>query len=271
MPSDRLPSRPGSGLPAIPTERGATERGAGEVASPDLAHPARPLNFGGLVVEREDAWLGLSEAVRTRVDARIGELIEWWAQVRDGRTGAAVLGTRSLVTLTPTTRADGTPAQSVRALPLVDGSFRTASVTGATPGSSAAPARPGAGPGRPGSGAARAVSPLLGRIGSDMAGFLGNLPERAQHLLQEPFVSGSGELWSEYYYVREFTGGDRDPATLTIWCYLADRRYVTFAHGIGNGVGDLTGPMTWNLTCWRATVAQSKESGPDGGALDRRS
>ncbi|HEY0641098.1 MAG TPA: hypothetical protein VGD67_25985 [Pseudonocardiaceae bacterium] len=144
MSSDRLPSR-------LPTQRPVPARRDGVVAassSGDLAarltHRAGELAFAARFVSREDAWLLLPEHVRSRVDGRIGDLVEWWADVTGGRPRAVVLGTRAFVTVTPTVNAEGGAAQAIRALPLLDGTFRTAAVAERTTG------RPAAGPVAPG-------------------------------------------------------------------------------------------------------------------------
>ncbi len=234
------PDRPGRRLPARSAESGGT------------VHAAGNLNFTESVGTREEVWERLGPKIQERVNARIGQVVEWWATDYSGRNAAVVLGTQAFVTVEPTVNASGNPAHEIRALKLDESTFRRATVNAA-----AAPARPAArAPERvgPGSGPGTPTGPLARRLDTGMTGFLGNLPARAQQLLQEPFLEDRGELWHDFYYFRTGSSRSMGGATLQVWCYLADRRFVTFAHGTGHGYREDTGPRSWELTCWRAEV-----------------
>jgi hypothetical protein len=83
---------------------------------------------------------------------------------------------------------------------------------------------------------------------------LGNLPARAQQLLQDPFLGGTRPLQFEYFYLRTSGGRGLSGATLQWWCYLTDLRALTFAAGVGHGLREGRGPESWDLTCWRVSV-----------------
>ncbi|MEJ2853691.1 MULTISPECIES: hypothetical protein [unclassified Saccharothrix] len=243
MRSDRsaVPARPGQRLPA----RHGGASGSGEV------HSAGHLSFTDSVGTREEVWEQLGPKIQERVNAKIGQVVEWWATNHSGRNAAVVLGTEAFVTVEPTINAAGKPAHEIRALRLDGATFRRATVTGAPPPRAAAPAARTVGPGSPPS---APTSALSRQLGSGMTGFLGHLPVRAQQLLQEPFVDDHADLWHDYYFFQPGSGHGLGGGTLRIWCYLANRRYVTFAAGTGHGYREETGPRSWELTCWRAEV-----------------
>lgn len=263
MNHDRLPAHRVGGGPVKPPNSGAAPLArAGQMQG---TYQPGKLDFGENFVSREDAWQNLGTKLRQKVDSRLGSLVEWWAQDIRGRTSAVVLGTRALITVTPTVNASGQPAHELRAFPIGgEHTFRTASVAEQTAGRAAGAGRvAGAGsqriePGRP---VPDSTSTLTQRLGSDMVGFLGNLPVKAQQLLLEPFVASPDELWSDYYYVRHRLGGENGPVELEVWAYLADRATVTFVSGMGHGHGDLSGPIRWDLTCRRAAVTKNADTG----------
>lgn len=257
MTHDRLPMPMVGGVRVRPPNSAMAPVGGAGPAQP-VCRPGE-LRFDGRFVSREDAWRDLGANLRQKVDSRLGSLVEWWAKDIDGRSAAVALGTRALITVTPTVNTSGRPAHEFRVFPLGgEHTFRTAAVGEWTAGQPAGAAGQKIEPGRP---APAAESMPSRRLGRDMAGFLGNLPVKAQHLLLEPFVATSDELWSDYYYVREMLGGANGPVKLTAWAYLADRATVTFVSGVGHGQGDLSGPTRWDLTCRRATVTKNADVG----------
>ncbi|MBB5959746.1 hypothetical protein FHS29_006367 [Saccharothrix tamanrassetensis] len=219
-------------------------------------HAAGSLGFTESVGTREEVWDRLGVKIRERVNARIGQLVEWWASDTSGRNAAVVLGTKAFVTVEPTINAAGGPAHEIRALRLDESTFRRASVIETVAKATAAPSSadnrvaPGSRPGAP-------VPTSTSRLGEAMSGFLGNLPARAQQLLQEPFVDDHDDLWHDYYYFRPGSAGSLGGTALHVWCYLADKRYVTFAAGVGHGYRQGSGPSSWELTCWRAEVLRN--------------
>jgi hypothetical protein len=181
-------------------------------------------------------------------------LIDWWARDVNGKSSAVVLGSHALITITPTVNAAGKPAHEFRVFPVDEHTFRTASVTERTSGKPTGTA-PKIEPGSP---LANHHVGLSTRLDPDMAGFIGHFPARAQHLLQEPFLAAvEDKLWSDYYYVRHRAGDAHGPIDLSVWAYLANSKDVTFLAGIGHGHDDLSGPIWWELKCWRATVTRA--------------
>jgi hypothetical protein len=211
-------------------------------------HQARPLTFVDSDSTREEVWVRLPAKVRQRVEARYGQLLQWWADDdEESRPSAVVLGDRALVTVEPTTNSSGGSAYRIAALPLDPASFRSVRVTGhgAQPAPAPAPA-PAAHTG-PGS------DPGQFRINPKLAGFLGQLPARAQQLLQEPFLANNEEPDWRYHYRRTGAAHGLSAATLHVWCYLTDLRTVTFVAGTGAGARDGGSAGAWQLTCWRAS------------------
>ncbi|NUT98552.1 MAG: hypothetical protein HOY78_41740, partial [Saccharothrix sp.] len=117
------PARPGQQqrLPARP----GTPSGSGQV------HSAGDLAFTESVGTREEVWERLGPKIQERVNAKIGQVVEWWATDFSGRNAAVVLGTEAFVTVEPTVNAAGNPAHEIRALRLDGATFRRAAVTGA--------------------------------------------------------------------------------------------------------------------------------------------
>lgn len=257
--NDRLPMRPERGTPARPEGKTPARPGSRSPAhraadGSGPVHTASSLNFTESVGTREQVWDRLGPKIQEKVNARIGRVVEWWATDVNGRNAAAVLGTQAFVTVEPTVNAAGNPAHEIRTLKLDESTFRRATVTAAAtppPPASRAPAGPGSGPG---SAPGAPATPLTSRLDGGMTGFLGNLPARAQQLLQEPFLTDDGELWHDFYYFRTGSPHALNGSTLRVWCYLANRRYVTFAAGTGHGYRYDTGPRSWEVTCWRAEV-----------------
>lgn len=194
---------------------------------------------------REQLWERLSPAVRDRVSARLGTLVDWWAYEDQEKITVVAFGRRALVVADPVVRGDGRRAHRIQSRNLDESSFRRAGVTVGMDGRAA---RRGDGMGEPGSGPPG--------LPAATKGFLGNLPFRAQQLLQEPFLGPSNRrgFVSDFYYVMNGDAHSLGGGTLRVWCYLADRRTVTFLGGLGYGFRDETGPESWDLSCWRAAV-----------------
>ncbi len=259
MADDRLPIHPDQG------GRHLTPRQSQAGPAAPL-HDPRELRFGGSVGTREELWEQLSEPVRQRVRERAGETIEWWAARYGDRVSAVVFGTRALIVLEPTVNAAGRPATEVSTVVLDEASFRSARVTGeSTPAGPAGPAgtpiaqaRAPQQPPPPRQQSHQQLpsqSPQQHQLSADMSGFLGQLPPRAQQLLQDPFAAPAGRLRYDFYYYMAHRGHGFGGGTLHVWCYLADNRTATFCAGVGHGYRDGGGAASWELTCWRAAVA----------------
>ncbi|MBQ0827526.1 hypothetical protein J5Y05_13545 [Streptomyces sp. RG38] len=188
---------------------------------------------------REFWWDRLGEGVRERMEARVGPVVDWWAYCHRGgeRPYAVVLGERGLAECTPTVNDRGRPAQLLTVVPFVPSSLRHAVVV--RKASRAPSGEGGREDGLGGDGV-----PLSAR----MRGFLGHLPEEAQARLQWPYVNGDVLDRGDFHY-----RGDQND--LDVWCYLAGRRWVTFASGHGAGLSGPAHRASWRLVCRRAEVA----------------
>ncbi|MFE4539063.1 hypothetical protein ACFRKB_29040 [Streptomyces scopuliridis] len=232
-----------------PGEGGAVGRRSGRFPAPrpSVGAPVHDAGTLGFVDRpgRDYWWRQLSEAVRDRMIARVGPMVEWWAychRTDNERPYAVVFGERGLAVSTPTLNDRGGPAQLLTVTPFVPSSLRHAVVvqkpTRARPGRVALPGA--SAPERRGG----EELPLSAR----MRGFLGNLPVEAQSRLQWPFVNGDVFDHGDFHY-----SGDGDE--MDVWCYLAGRRWVTFVSGHGTALSGPAHRASWRLICRQAEVA----------------
>ncbi len=215
-------------------------------------HPPGSLEFGATISTREQIWRRLSQAVRGRVDARIGKLLEWWANETDAGITVTILGSEALVVVEPVMNNSGRSAYRINTIWLDAASFlvtkvRTSSGQRCGPGVITSQA-----------GSPTVDNSLACRLGTDMTGVLGQMPPRAQQLLQEPFVTGGDSLRYDNFYLRHGSESSLGGATLQVWCFLTDLRTITFAAGFGYGFRQSSGPGSWDLTCWRAMVVPKR-------------
>lgn len=239
------------------------------VHSPSDAPIYQPgeLRFGGSSATREELWRRLSPAVHDKVNQRLGRLLEWWAADYDGRVSAVVLGTRALIVIEPTVNTAGSPATEISAIRLNESSFRTVRITAGAESRVVGASRPGAVssagfPSRPGEPSARGDAALTRYLNDGMRGFLGQLPKRAQELLQDPFLTAETAPRHDYYYYRRTSSEQAiGGTTLNVWCYLSDRATVTYCAGVGHGYRQSIGATAWELTCWRAEIAARAAGG----------
>jgi hypothetical protein len=254
---DRLPDRYEPRTPA--SSAGRVPARAGDSAAP--VHRPTELQFGRSAATREELWSRLSPTVQEKVNQRVGRVLQWWATDNQGPVSATVLGHRALVIVSPATGRGGAPATEISTIGLAEESFRAVSIhephAAAPPAPVPPPQRaaPGVGPGiGPGARPGEPVAPLAGQLDDGMAGFLGQLPRRAQQLVQDPFLGAPQDLRYDYYFYRTGKGHGITGATLYVWCYFTDLRQLTFCAGQGLGYREVTGPTHWELTCWRAQV-----------------
>ena len=234
---------------AVPPAGGEITRrpAAGAVAVPHADVPVYrpgPLEFVD-AISPEEAWGLISAPVRTRVNQRAGRVVEWWAWTSDdGRPHALVLGEEALVSATPTITAQGRPAHVVECVRLRRDSARTVTIHEDTLGRSRRVRAPNGAEGRP-----AAAVPLP----DDMQAFLGNLPDRAQRLLQEPFLA-QGELHSGYHYYLTAASSGFGPKNLKVICFLHDHRWLTCLAGKAVTYSDGFDQARWELVCRRIAV-----------------
>ncbi|ROO83288.1 hypothetical protein EDD29_0784 [Actinocorallia herbida] len=225
---DRLPTARRRDTP-VPSAQGAP------------VHRAEPLGLGGTRL-RDACWEALSPKVRALLEQRAGSTLAWFASDdpsdADGRPMAVVFGESALCIARPRLNADHRPVYTLSSYRL--GPIRHRDVDHRPP-----PAHPRAGAAGPGHGGAPA-----GPVGLSAAarGVLGNLPEKAQTLLQSPF-SDSPVSFHDWYY----QGYDHHLEVFVL--VLAGARDLTLAAGskiVPAGHSDAT--AHWALRCYRAPV-----------------
>jgi hypothetical protein len=243
----------GSSYPIVPSDSGPLRRrGGGELARPSAPGPYRPGEMGldtGSPL-RQECWDGLSPAVRQRLMARSGPVIDWWAGIdgaaQDGRARAVVFGHHGLCLAEPRINTQHRPVYALRTFVLEPTSLRHIAVDHRPPagvGSLAAYSAASAGA-APESGADLGLS-------ADGRGLVGNLPPKAQELLQAPFAAGRRVLRCEWHY----EGSEHELSVFMI--YLAGATDVTVATGTKVvPVGHDHYSAHWHLTCYRATVVR---------------
>lgn len=243
-----------SSFPIVPAEPGrpARRRGGGlEPSSPGGAaplHQAAEMGLNSGEKLRQECWEMIGGRTRERLMELAGGVIDWFARrdasSLDGRPYAVVFGDRGLTIAEPRISTEHRPVYAISAFLFEPGSLRHVPVDHRPP-----PHAPMAGPAL-GSGPRPPVAPVAGLDSADR-GLLGNLPPRAQELLQTPFTSGQRVLRCNWAY----EGFEHHLTMFMI--YLAGARDVTVATGtkvIPAGHSDAT--AHWSLTCYRASVAR---------------
>ncbi len=193
---------------------------------------------------RSECWEIIGVRTRQRVNELAGDVIEWFAAREpsslDGRSYAVVFGDKGLSIAEPRINTEHRPVYSVSAFEFAPGSLRHMKVDHRPPPYTAT-ASSGAGP---------AKSADLG-LNSRAQGLLGNLPPRAQELLQTPFTTGQPVLRCDWSY--EGFENRLDMFML----YLAGAKDVTVATGTKViPAGHTSATAHWSLTCYRASVAR---------------
>jgi hypothetical protein len=194
---------------------------------------------------RDACWESLGPAVRRRLEELAGPLIEWWAtdddSAGDGRPKATVLGRHGLYVAEPRLNTEHRPVYRITGYEFDQTTLRHVTVDH----------RPQAAP-YPGSaaGPTSSAGPDLG-LSADACGILGNLPPKAQELLQAPFLAGQRVLRCDWHYE-----GFEHRLTMFM-LYLAGARDVTAAGGtrlVPAGHSEAT--AHWSLSIHRAGVVR---------------
>ena len=198
---------------------------------------------------RQECWDAMGASIRRRLLDRAGTLIEWWARqddsAADGRAAAVVFGDHGLFMAEPRVNAEHRPVYVLKGFQLDAGSLRRVAIAHRpTPGNADT---------------TTANPPFAGSsgVGEDLGlnpaarGLLGNLPPRAQELLQAPFIARQPVLHCDWHYE-----GFEHRLTMFMM-YLAGGRDVTVATGT-KVVPAGHGPRSahWELTCFRASVTR---------------
>jgi hypothetical protein len=96
------------------------------------------------------------------------------------------------------------------------------------------------------------TSPLATCLTADFSGFLGNLPDKAQELIQELYAP-QPDLAYDYHYERS---AELSEKTWQFWCYLADDQVLTLCSGKKTTQRTASaGQAKWKVTCYRAAIA----------------
>jgi hypothetical protein len=195
---------------------------------------------------RDQAWAAMSPKIRGRLTELAGDVIEWFAwrdpYSSENRSRAVILGTRAFCIAEPRIDTTGRAVYELSRYEFLAGSHKSIPVQH----------RPGLG-----SGTVQRVAPESGKtrrkselgLSSQQTGQLGNLPLKAQELLQAPFSSGDPVQRCEYWYSGRANRLD------TYMFVLAGRHFVTAAVGTQQvPVGNTVANAHWNLTCHRLAV-----------------
>jgi hypothetical protein len=236
-----------SSYPIVPSEEGPVrQRKGGQLAQPSAApiHEAGAMSLETGDPLRQECWDAMGASIRQRLLGRAGTLIDWWAQrddsAEDGRAEAVVFGDRGLFIAEPRVNTEHRPVYALKGFHLDAASLRRVAIDH----------RPSAG----NTTAATAYGAVdtssdLG-LSAAARGLLGNLPPRAQELLQAPFTRQPVVRCDWHYEGYEHR--------LTMFMvYLAGARDVTVATGtkvIPAGHGPRS--AHWDLTCFRASVVR---------------
>ncbi|WP_433473125.1 hypothetical protein ACQPZP_30280 [Spirillospora sp. CA-142024] len=192
---------------------------------------------------REEYWESIGPRTRQRLAELSGTAIEWLAgpdrSSGDGRAYAVTFGDAGLSIAEPRINTAHRPVYAISSFQFAPGSLRTVEVDH-RPAPHASPSI----------GSNGATPPDLGLSG-EARGVIGNLPPRAQELLQEPFGRGQKILRSKWYY----EGYEHNLSTFMV--FLAGAKDVTAATGSKVvPVGHTDATAHWKLFCYRATVAR---------------
>lgn len=233
VPRGNQPSRRSDSAPALHSSLSAPIHAATEMS---LATPGKL---------RGEHWDMLGERARRRLLELSGPIIGWFASSDssngDDRSRAVVFGSLGLAIAEPRLDADHRPVSLISAYQFDPGSLGHEHVEHRPrTGTSGKPVRLG----EPG---ARAVSP--NGLDPATAGLIGNLPRRAQELLQAPFLAGQSIRKCDWYY----EGHSHNLSVFML--VLAGAQEVTVAVGtkiVPAGPDDST--AHWSLDCYRVAV-----------------
>ncbi|MFB4314687.1 hypothetical protein [Actinomadura sp. 21ATH] len=233
-------------FPLVPGGTHAPEpRPAGNLARPGGAaaplHRAEAMRFGGR--PRQEYWEAIGPRTRQRLHELAGGVIDWFAaadaSAADGRPYGVVFGDRGLAIAEPRIDTAHRPVYAISAFVLDPGSLRHVAIDHRPP--------PGPAPFAP-AGTAGAAGPDIG-LSPAAKGVLGNLPPRAQELLQTPFTQGRRLLCHDWWY----EGAEHRLSAFIL--FLAGAKDVTVAVGTKDvPVGHTDATAHWSLTCYRASV-----------------
>ncbi|MEY9895638.1 hypothetical protein ABIA31_009327 [Catenulispora sp. MAP5-51] len=224
--------------------------GSGDQGPRTALHAAAQIGLGGSEL-REECWNEIAAPVRDRLKELAAPVAYWWARPDSSHARqapkAAVLGERGLYFAEPRPGRRRHPEYRISGYDFVSGSLTLDDVEH-TP---AAVDDPPSGATGPGARSDVSYAPDIGLL-PDLKGILGNLPPRAQQLLQAPFGTGQRVDRQEFYY-------EGWPHHLYIFVlFLAGAEDLTIATGtklIPDGHSDRT--AHWSLHIYRALVRKA--------------
>jgi hypothetical protein len=191
---------------------------------------------------REECWSSITGRVRARLEELTGPTLGWWAKedsyATDSRCRAIVLGEQGLCIADPRINTEHRPVYAITGYLLDPASFRNMRIDHRP-----APRQDTPGSGSPGG------QMLDSGLTAAAQGMLGNLPPRAQELLQVPFLGGQRVRDCDWHY----EGSEHHLKMFMI--FLAGQQDVTAA--VGHKVvpvGHTAQTAHWSLTCYRASV-----------------
>jgi hypothetical protein len=210
-----------------------------------VLHRAGELSYssGG----RESAYAKLGSNAQRELRSRVGgEMLEWWAEPVSQGFYAVALGPVGLCEAKPFTRPDRKKAYRMRLLRFTPDSLTQVTWTQTEEANT----------NERESVSSDQAAPLLACcLSSEFCGFLGNLPDKAQQLIQEIYAPRPDLAYSHYYEIES----ELSETIWYFWCYLADDQVLTFCSGSKvTQRAASPGLARWRATCYRAAIAPSK-------------
>ncbi|MEO5876760.1 MAG: hypothetical protein ABIS86_21105 [Streptosporangiaceae bacterium] len=238
-------------FPVVPSGQGPLDQQGGrEVARPSAPrlHQAGKMGLSEGAPLRDELWARISPAVQGRLTGHAGTVIEWFADEDTsdpGRRPFAVLyGDRGLAFAEPRLNTEHRPVYAISRYELDPASYKRFDLDHRPPPTAAprwtGPATPSAGP----------PAPDIA-LNQNAKNVLGNLPAKAQELLQAPFLGGEPVRDCNWYYLGH-------PHHLTMFFFfIAGPRSVTAATGTKLiPVGHTDATAHWSLRCHRTSVVR---------------
>jgi hypothetical protein len=248
VPTGGLIPQTGDSVPTSRTPSGEPVRSSRRARPHPQTYQGSGLPLDDRYPSRDESWAAMSARIRSRLTELAGDVIEWFAwsdpYSTENRPRAVIFGTRAFCIAEPRIDATGRAVYELNRYEFVPGSHKTIPVKH----------RPGLGSGtgqrvtaQPGASLPKRESEL--GLSSRETGQLGNLPLKAQELLQAPFSSRDPVQRCEYWY------SGRADRLDTYMFFLAGRHFVTAAVGVQQvPVGTTVANAHWDLTCHRLAV-----------------
>jgi hypothetical protein len=247
-PSGGLIPQAGDAVPTPRTPSGEPVRSSRRDGSRPQIYQGSGLPLDDRYPSRDESWAAMSPKIRGRLTELAGDVIEWFAwkdpYSSENRSRAVILGTRAFCIAEPRIDSTGRAVYELSRYEFAPGSHKRIPIQH----------RPGLASGTMQRVAAQPGAPLPKRkselgLSSQQTGQLGNLPLKAQELLQAPFSSKDPVQRCEYWYSGRANRLD------TYMFILAGRHVVTAAVGTQQvPVGKTVANAHWNLTCHRLAV-----------------